>query len=206
MAYDVTTRAGGWVAAQAARRWRRASLVGGVGLLATIVLVTSTLAGRTHPLLVLGVLAVALVAYRIADSMLDDAVHWRDGARAEGAVGDLLDTLRPEFVVMHDLRQLGEGNVDHLVSGPSGVFMIETKARRYPPNALRKAKRQAAKLGNELEVWVTPVICIHERRGSEPFNHHGVWIVSSERLPAWLRTQRNATLPFERLARFADSL
>ena len=96
--------------------------------------------------------------------------------------------------------------MDHLVSGPSGVFMVETKTRRYPDDAPRKAKRQAAKLGSELGVWVTPVICIHERRDREPFKHDGVWIVTQDRLLRWLRAQRNATLPFERLARFSDTL
>jgi hypothetical protein len=51
---------------------------------------------------------------------------------------------------MHDIEQDREGNVDHLVSGPSGVYLIETKHRRYADDQLRKAKRQAAKLHDEL--------------------------------------------------------
>ena len=206
MAYDVSTRAGGWVAAQAGRRRRRIILSAALALAATAFLAAAALGGFGHPLLILAVLGLVWLAYRKADRLLDGLRNWEDGARAERAVGDALDALRPEFVVMHDIRQPGEGNVDHLVSGPSGVFMIETKTRGYPEDALRKAKRQAVKVGNELGVWVTPVICIHERRDREPFKHDGVWIVTRERLLPWLHAQRSATLPFERLARFADTL
>jgi hypothetical protein len=106
---------------------------------------------------------------------------------------------------MHDLEQGYEGNVDHLVSGPTGVYMIETKSRAYLADHLRKAKRQAAKLHGHLGVWVTPVMCIHDRPGVQPFRHSGVWIVPCHTLIQWIKAQRNATLDFERLARFADA-
>jgi hypothetical protein len=107
---------------------------------------------------------------------------------------------------MHDIEQEHEGNIDHLVSGPSGVFMIETKWRRYQESHLVKAKRQARKLHDELGVWVTPVIAIGERANSKPFKTKGVWVVPRQSLLAWLHDQKNATLEFERLARFADRL
>jgi hypothetical protein len=110
-------------------------------------------------------------------------------------------------MVMHDIEQAGEGNIDHLVSGPSGVFMIETKLRSYNERQLSKAKRQAAKLHDELDVWVTPVICLAERTGERPpYKHAGVWIVRRDQLVGWLGEQRNQVLPFERLARYADRL
>jgi hypothetical protein len=84
---------------------------------------------------------------------------------------------------MHDIEQVGEGNIDHLASGPSGVYLIETKYRRYrSPEDLRKAKRQAAKLKNELGVWVTPVICLSVPSERAPYRHDGVWIVRFDRL------------------------
>jgi hypothetical protein len=89
------------------------------------------------------------------------ADRWARGAHAESIVGYVLEKLRKlGFEVVHDIPQPGEGNIDHLVSGPSGVFMIETKRWEYDAWHLRKAKRQAAKLATELGVWVTPVICL----------------------------------------------
>jgi hypothetical protein len=34
------------------------------------------------------------------------------------------------------------------------------------------------------------VICLDRRRAREPYRDRGVWIVSRERLPNWLRAQR----------------
>ena len=68
--------------------------------------------------------------------------------------------------------------------------MIETKHRGYKPADLSKAKRQAKKLNVELGEWVTPVICLDRRRSREPYRDRGVWIVSRERLPDWVRAQR----------------
>lgn len=53
---------------------------------------------------------------------------------------------------MHDVEQPGEGNIDHIVSGPTGVFLVETKERRCEERHLTKAKRQAAKLHDALGV------------------------------------------------------
>lgn len=205
MAYDPSTEAGGWVAAQAARRRRRGLAVAAVIFLCAGILAASALGGFAHPLLVLALSATVVVAHRRGSRIVDEAVRWTRGARAEASVGADLDTLRPRYVVMHDIEQEGEGNVDHVVSGPSGVFLVETKARRYDDDAPRKAKRQAAKLGRELGVWVTPVICLDERRDAV-FRHQDVWVVPRTHLLVWIDAQRNTTLPFERLARFADTL
>lgn len=148
-----------------------------------------------------------MVVKRFADSRADDAIRWLSGARAETSVGEELDRLGNEgFVVRHDIDQLYEGNVDHLVSGPTGVFMVETKLRRYEDKDLVKAKRQAAKLHDEFGVWVTPVICIHRRRERGPFRTEGVWIVPQRCLLEWIRKQRNTPADDERVARFAARL
>lgn len=56
------------------------------------------------------------------------------GYLAERAVGEYLDLLRHEgFRVFHDVPAQGVRkpfNLDHVVVGPTGVFLIETKARR----------------------------------------------------------------------------
>jgi hypothetical protein len=58
------------------------------------------------------------------------ALRQRKGALGEEAVARILDRLEPRgFHTIHDL-DVGRGNVDHVVVGPTGVFAIETKARR----------------------------------------------------------------------------
>ncbi|HYZ77430.1 MAG TPA: nuclease-related domain-containing protein [Gaiellaceae bacterium] len=144
-------------------------------------------------------------AARLAAGHDPAAERWRRGAHAEAIVGYVLDKLRAlGFEVVHDISQVGEGNLDHLVSGPSGVFMIETKRWEYEPWHLHKAKRQAAKLAAELGIFVTPVICLARRPLARPYRDRGVWILGRERLVDWLTTQQNEATEPGRLARLAD--
>jgi hypothetical protein len=159
-------------------------------VLALTFLVVAAASDKRSAFLTLVGLASLLFLRRIAYRLIDDVAKWRKGAASEEAVGEALQELRAEgFTVTHDLRHQFEGNVDHLVRGRSGVFMIETKHRGYKPADLSKAKRQAKKLNDELGEWVTPVICLDRRRACEPNRNRGVWIVSRERLVDWIRAQ-----------------
>jgi hypothetical protein len=52
------------------------------------------------------------------------------GAKAEELVGEILDNLPKDYLVLNDI-QLGYGNIDHFVIGKNGcMYMIETKAHR----------------------------------------------------------------------------
>ena len=54
--------------------------------------------------------------------------NWQDGKAGELAVTDALKALPDQYVVLNDLMLPdGRGNVDHLVIGPNGIFVIETK-------------------------------------------------------------------------------
>jgi hypothetical protein len=174
-----------------------------IGLLVALTL----LHHRTLALVVSIILIPILVAvWHLPDKLGDDLDRWVLGFKGERSIGELLNELRSErFTVMHDIAQTGEGNIDHLVSGPTGVFMIESKAKGYQQEALLKARRQAAKIHDELDNWVMPVICIHER-DRKPFKHERVWIVPEQHLLDWIRSQRNQPVPFERLARYADTV
>ncbi len=57
---------------------------------------------------------------------------WAIGAGGEERLGSLLEPLEDEgFVVLHDLRIPGaRENIDHLLIGPPGVFVVETKTYR----------------------------------------------------------------------------
>ena len=61
-----------------------------------------------------------------------DAVAWRRGAAGERRTARLLDPLQWHgWVVLHDLAVPGSrANVDHLVIGPGGVFVIDSKDYR----------------------------------------------------------------------------
>ncbi len=57
------------------------------------------------------------------------AQAWERGAEGESATARLLAGLPPEWTVLHDLRWPGRrfANIDHLVIGPGGVFVVDSK-------------------------------------------------------------------------------
>lgn len=204
MAYNVDRRPATWTSAQAARRER----VLWIGIAIGFVMIGAFLAFVVgHHASIgtsFGFAAIVFAIRPYANRYADTTLNWLRGARAEEAVGDMLNELRREgWILMHDVEQAREGNIDHIAAGPNGVFMIETKSRSFMDWQLGKARRQAAKLHDEIGVWVTPVICLHGR-DDEPFRKEKVWIVPARHLLKWLREQREKPVDFERLARFAD--
>lgn len=190
MLQETSRQPGQWVRAQARIRERRIWMLLGLVLALTFLVVAVSLDKRSGWLALVGIGLLVFLRW-LTRGQIELALPWLKGAASEEAVGYALEELTSEgFTVNHDLRQEFEGNVDHLVSGPSGTFMIETKHRGYKPVDLMKAKRQAKKLNGELGEWVTPVICLDRRRAREPYRDRGVWIISRERLPDWVRAQR----------------
>lgn len=66
-------------------------------------------------------------------SELERAIrNWRFGMRGEQAVAEKLggaELAKAGYTVFHDVPGEGKWNVDHVVVGPGGVFVLETKAR-----------------------------------------------------------------------------
>lgn len=65
-----------------------------------------------------------------ADRLARSAELWEKGAQGESATASVLATLAPEdYTVFHDLRWPGRryANVDHVVIGPGGIFIIDSK-------------------------------------------------------------------------------
>ncbi|MFN0026054.1 MAG: nuclease-related domain-containing protein [Acidimicrobiales bacterium] len=61
------------------------------------------------------------------------AQRWEDGAKGEERTAAHLAELPAGFHVFHDLCVPGsDANIDHLVVGPTGVWLIDTKAYRAP--------------------------------------------------------------------------
>jgi len=202
MAYDVDTKPAAYARARARRHTRELVFAFAAALVLGISVLVAGFGLRNN------VAAFALVlamygASRIADGRAELYRRWTMGANAEAAVGDVLNDLqRHGYVVMHDVEDT-EGNIDHLVSGPTGVFVIETKARSYLRKHVARTARQAMRVHDALGVWITPVICLPKRGGS-PWRVGKVWIVPGSALVDWIRGQRNARADFEQLARFAD--
>jgi len=123
---------------------------------------------------------------------------------AEEAAGAVLDELiREGYLVLHDLEHVMPGNVDHVVSGPTGVFLVETKSNSFGRQHLGRTKRAAQLLARELAVpWVVPVICLH-RRPDIQWTQERVTIVGIDRLADFIRAQKGRGADADRLASVA---
>lgn len=205
MAYDIDRAPGAFAKAAEKSHSRVAFAFLVLGVLPLGLAGGLLMSGSLGVVQIVGLVGAQYMASRFFDLRLHHAVNWGKGGNAEAAVGDELSALYEEgFVVLHDLEGVVGGNIDHLVSGPTGVFMVETKFRRYQNRDLGKAKSVAHKLSRDLDVaWVQPVICFGSRSYG-PVRVKGVAVVGREQLNSYLRAQKNPTVSFDRLARFAD--
>jgi hypothetical protein len=134
-------------------------------------------------------------------------LRWRWGAVGEEATADELEALDDSWVCEHDLPH-EYGNWDHVVAGPPGVFLLETKnlsshavvrhdallAGRlvFRGGGLRGA---AARLGERLadglgwRPWVQPVVVVWGQFAEGAREENGVVYVRGGDLAAWLTNQ-----------------
>jgi Nuclease-related domain len=213
-------RAAEWAAWTRSLPWRVAVLLGigaGGGVLGR------QLVPRLG-LIVVG-LAVAAAGWGLRFRPSPDAVAWRRGAAGERRTARLLGPLgRQGWAVLHDLAVPGSrANIDHLVIGPGGVFVIDSKQYRgrlrldssgrlwhggYPlAPALRTVDFEADRAAQVLvdpDVVVVPIVAVH---GAQvPWGKvvmDGVPMVAARRLPSMLRALP-AVLGPERVAALAD--
>ncbi len=132
-----------------------------------------------------GVLGASLVFLAVVWTLgalvvLPDGVRaWRTGAVGEEMTAAALATLPAStFVVLHDRRKPGSrANIDHVVIGPTGVWVVETKnypgslsvrddelwiAGRRKTAFIDQVKGQAGAVSTVLGgVPVLPIICVH---------------------------------------------
>jgi hypothetical protein len=213
-------RAAQWAAWTRTLPWRVAVILGigaGGGILGSL------LAPRLG--LVLGGLAAVAAGWGLRFSSSRDAVAWRRGAAGERRTARLLAPLeRHGWVVLHDLAvPRSQANIDHLVIGPGGVFVIDSKQYRgglqldpsgglwhgrYPLAPTLRAVSfeadQAAMVLPDPGVVVVPIVAVHRAR--VPWGKVvvvGVPVVSARRLPSMLR-QLPAVLGPERVAAVAN--
>jgi hypothetical protein len=153
----------------------RAPLVAAAGLTGQVL---ATQAGLPRAALV-GLVVAALVAWRLRFRPSKQVTAWRRGGAGERRTARLLDRLaRDCYVVFHDLAVPGSpANVDHLVIGPSGVFVIDSKQwtgsvrqgsdglawhNHYRlDRTLETVRWETATVGQLLGTRATALLCIH---------------------------------------------
>lgn len=145
--------------------------------------------------------------------------RWKRGADGERQTERALRRLiANNWNAFHD-RQGKRGNLDHVVVGPAGVFLLDSKnlsgtvtleadglttkfadAERdaYTYTRLGNAMRGAAvRLKEELEgqtkltLWVQAVVVVWGEFAHEPVEQHKVVYVHGDKLAAWLMRQPN---------------
>src|SRR5919198_1966485 len=79
-----------------------------------------------------GLLAAVTIGWGLRFRPSPEAVAWRRGAVGERRTARLLAALeRQGWAVLHDLAvPRSQANIDHLVIGPGGVFVIDSKQYR----------------------------------------------------------------------------
>jgi Nuclease-related domain len=213
-------RAAGWAAWTRTLPWRIAATLGiGAcgGLLGHLV------APRLG--LVVGGLTAVAAGWGLRFRPSSDAVAWRRGAAGERRTARLLARLeRDGWAILHDLAlPRSRANLDHLVIGSGGVFVIDSKQYRgrlqLDPSGrlwhgrysltpiLRAVSWEADRVAQVLPdpgVVVRPIMAIH---GAQvPWGKvviDGIPVVAARRLPSML-CQLPAVLGPERVANLAN--
>jgi hypothetical protein len=209
-----------WTAWTRTLPWRAAATLG-IG--AAGGLLGSLLAPRLG--LLVAALAALATAWGLRFKPSPDAVAWRQGAAGERRTARLLAPLeRHGWAILHDLAVPGStANIDHLVIGPGGVFVIDSNQYRgrlqldavgklwhgrHPLaptlGAVSWEADQAAQALPDPGVAVVPIVAVH---GAQvPWGKvvtDGVPVVAAQRLPSMLLALP-AVLGPERVAWLAD--
>ena len=192
--------ASAWAGYQAARRRRRRQLawVSVIGFGATVAALLAW-----GPWLAAG---VVLVFYAVAVPVArTDPERWLRGAAGEQATARLLDGLpRRRWNVRHDLALPGsQANVDHVIIGRTGVWVIDTKATRGQVRARWRSvylgnrrldpgptEWEAQVLSDRLGVPVRPVIAIQGDMASRRARAGGILVMPADQVVRRLRRGR----------------
>jgi hypothetical protein len=200
--HDPTGRAPGQHTRAIVKRLRLRTLVA-LGVLA----VASALLGRTFGLRdvrflgsEIGLLVAMFVVLRYVMPLVER--HDR-GATGEEQVGSLLDGLEGRgWHAIHD-ASLGNGNVDHILIGPAGVFTVETKSHPGPVRVARihgatigQAQAQQRAIARLTGVEVEPLIVYSRAWIDRPLaRRKGVRVLPARMLPGYLGRRRTTLSP-----------
>src|SRR5215218_1570046 len=172
-----------------------------------------------------GVTVAAGLGWRLRFHVAADTLAWRRGAAGERRTARLLGPLeRHGWAVLHDLAIPGsQANIDHLVIGPGGVVVIDTKqyrgrlrldydgllwhGRQLLVATLRKVRWAADQADEVLGVADVQILAIMAMHGANvPWGRltaDGVIVAPARRVPDLLQALP-AILGPERVAWLAD--
>lgn len=155
------------------------------------------------------------------------ALHWRWGAEGERMTAAKVEQLASDWHCEHDI-EFGHGNWDHVLVGPPGVFLLDSKALNNPARVERDALRsgrlrfgggtarsRAVAIHHELmkqlgdSLWVQAVVVVWGEFREEALTEKNVVYVRGDRLLPWLsgldpklgRPQRAAAVEALRVVR-----
>jgi Nuclease-related domain len=153
----------------------RAPLVAAAGLVGQVLAAQVGLPGAG----MVGLAVAVLVGWRLRFRPSEQARTWQRGAHGERRTARLLDRLtRDGYVVFHDLAVPDSpANLDHLVIGPSGVFVIDSKQwtgqvhqsgdglawhNHYPlDRTLETVRWEAQQVSRLLGTRAAALLCVH---------------------------------------------
>jgi hypothetical protein len=168
--------------------------------------------------IVITIVAVAVICFctlRITKARKDIRML-AQGEKGERRISELLRPLRAKNYVTFDDLITNQGNVDHVVVGPGGVFAIETKAYnvfgagrasvrengRLMLNAkeaigdpLKQARSSAALVSEELErhlrrkFWVQSVLILPGWKIDSPSHETDVVVLSDKTIPEFFSSR-----------------
>ena len=165
----------------------------------------------------LGASAGATLVF-VRDDAPNHVLNWRRGADGERKTDKaLLPLEKLGWDIEHDIQRPGSANLDHVLNGPPGVFLLETKnlegtiaiedgvltARqvddpdeiyRYRTLASRvrgQAKALSARRRKEtgLGCWITAVVVIWGDFREALVEHENVVYIDGDRLVSWLKSR-----------------
>jgi hypothetical protein len=122
--------------------------------------------------------AAGSLTYLLRFRVTTNTKAWRRGAKGERLTARRLRRLGRGWTIFHDLAIPGSrANVDHLVIGPPGVFLIDSKhyrgrltltpdgtlwhGRYTLTHVLATARWEADVISQVLGATVTPMLCVH---------------------------------------------
>lgn len=146
---------------------------------------------------------------------------WRIGSEGERRTGKALRGLPREWRVWHDRAGRGRANLDHVVMGPAGVFLLDTKNYsgeamvedgrlrvaqiddpddvRVYPRLVPGILRAAADLSGRIEratgerPWVQAVVVLWMRFPQRVARVTDAYVVHGDELVGWLRSRAPST-------------
>ena len=216
------------------RRNRRVFIV--VGALCGAILAASVAAGWAWPSqrwtagFLGGVASAFFILLRLSPPGWIE--NWQQGAWGEKATAKVLGPLEKEgWVVLHDLSA-ERGNLDHIVIGPGGVFLLDSKrlsgsvnidpdgvtVRRFDDpdltyhhpggghlRALALETHDRVRQVTRINQWVTPVMVIWAEFPQRIAQHEKCYYVHGDDLADWLRAQQT-TIATSRIGQIASAV